>query len=115
MKKTVKIKSRFAKNSNLENQIISESQRKKINEQSKNLSSGNTFYNVRYSGLDLEGNRYILISEEAVSDDQNSEIVKTKKMNLSLTWDHRALDGAPAAEFLVEVKSLLEAPYRLLV
>lgn len=63
-----------------ENQIISESQRKKINEQSKNLSSGNTFYNVRYSGLDLEGNRYILISEEAVSDDQNSEIVKTKKM-----------------------------------
>ena len=44
------------------------------------MSSGNTFYNVRYSGLDLEGNRYILISEEAVSDDQNSDIVKTKKM-----------------------------------
>ncbi len=41
--------------------------------------------------------------------------VKTKKMNLSLTWDHRTLDGAPAAEYLVEVKALLEAPYRLLV
>ncbi|MBT4162021.1 MAG: 2-oxo acid dehydrogenase subunit E2 [Gammaproteobacteria bacterium] len=41
--------------------------------------------------------------------------VKTKKMNLSLTWDHRALDGAPAAEFLVEVCSLLAAPWRLLV
>lgn len=41
--------------------------------------------------------------------------VKTKKMNLSLTWDHRTLDGAPAAEYLVEVKTLLEAPYRLLV
>jgi pyruvate dehydrogenase E2 component (dihydrolipoamide acetyltransferase) len=38
-----------------------------------------------------------------------------KVMRLSLTWDHRVLDGAPAAEFLAEVRDLLEAPYRLLV
>ena len=41
--------------------------------------------------------------------------VKTQVMRLSLTWDHRVLDGAPAAEFLGEVKALLEAPYRLLL
>ncbi len=41
--------------------------------------------------------------------------VKTQTMRLSLTWDHRVLDGAPAAEFLRTVKNLLEAPYRLLV
>lgn len=41
--------------------------------------------------------------------------VRAKKMNLSLTWDHRTLDGAPAADFLVEVKKLLESPFRLLV
>lgn len=41
--------------------------------------------------------------------------VKTRKMNLSLTWDHRAVDGAPAAEYLRDVKLLLEAPVRLLV
>jgi pyruvate dehydrogenase E2 component (dihydrolipoamide acetyltransferase) len=41
--------------------------------------------------------------------------VKTRKMNLSLTWDHRALDGAPAAAFLSEVRNLLSSPYRLLV
>ena len=41
--------------------------------------------------------------------------VKTKKMNLSLTWDHRAVDGAPAAVYLVEVRNLLQSPYRLLV
>ena len=41
--------------------------------------------------------------------------VKTKKMNLSLTWDHRAVDGAPAAEYLVEVRNLLQSPVRLLV
>ncbi|MDH5736815.1 MAG: 2-oxo acid dehydrogenase subunit E2 [Gammaproteobacteria bacterium] len=40
---------------------------------------------------------------------------RVKQMTLSLTWDHRVLDGAPAAEFLGEVKSLLEQPYRLLV
>ena len=41
--------------------------------------------------------------------------IKTKVMRLSLTWDHRVLDGAPAAEFLGEVKALLEAPFRLLI
>lgn len=41
--------------------------------------------------------------------------VRTQAMRLSLTWDHRALDGAPAAEFLAAVRDLLEAPFRLLV
>ena len=37
------------------------------------------------------------------------------RMRLSLSWDHRVLDGAPAARFLSAVKDLLEAPFRLLV
>ena len=37
------------------------------------------------------------------------------KLRLSLTWDHRVLDGAPAAEFLGTVRDLLESPYRLLL
>jgi pyruvate dehydrogenase E2 component (dihydrolipoamide acetyltransferase) len=41
--------------------------------------------------------------------------VKTQVMRLSLTWDHRVLDGGPAASFLAEIKGLLEAPYRLLL
>ena len=41
--------------------------------------------------------------------------VKTQVMRLSLTWDHRVLDGGPAALFLNEVKDLMEAPYRLLI
>jgi len=40
---------------------------------------------------------------------------KRKAMRLSLTWDHRVLDGAPAAQFLGTVRDLLQAPYRLLV
>jgi pyruvate dehydrogenase E2 component (dihydrolipoamide acetyltransferase) len=41
--------------------------------------------------------------------------VKRKAMMLSLTWDHRVLDGEPAARFLASVRDLLDAPYRLLV
>lgn len=34
---------------------------------------------------------------------------------LSLTFDHRATDGAPAAEFLREIKQVLEEPWLLLL
>ena len=35
-------------------------------------------------------------------------------LTLSLTFDHRAVDGAPAAQFLDQVKSNLEQPLSLL-
>jgi pyruvate dehydrogenase E2 component (dihydrolipoyllysine-residue acetyltransferase) len=39
------------------------------------------------------------------------EITKRAMMFLSLTFDHRAIDGAPAAEFLATVKGSLEDPW----
>ncbi len=41
----------------------------------------------------------------------NGEIAKGETMFLSLTFDHRAIDGAPAAQFLQTVKNLLEDPW----
>lgn len=41
--------------------------------------------------------------------------VRRRQITLSLTIDHRAVDGAPAAAFLQTVRDLLQAPYRLLV
>lgn len=38
-----------------------------------------------------------------------------KFMILSLSFDHRAIDGAEAAKYLLEVKKLLENPYLLMV
>jgi pyruvate dehydrogenase E2 component (dihydrolipoamide acetyltransferase) len=35
---------------------------------------------------------------------------RVRRLTLSLTWDHRVLDGAPAAEFCRSVKALLENP-----
>jgi pyruvate dehydrogenase E2 component (dihydrolipoyllysine-residue acetyltransferase) len=36
-------------------------------------------------------------------------------MTLTLTFDHRALDGAPAARFLARLRELLERPYLILL
>lgn len=41
-------------------------------------------------------------------------VVARLLMTLSLTFDHRVIDGAPAAAFLTEVVGLLEEPRRLL-
>ncbi|MDA1074474.1 MAG: dihydrolipoamide acetyltransferase family protein [Proteobacteria bacterium] len=46
---------------------------------------------------------------------QGEVAVRTQVMRLSLTWDHRILDGAPAAAFLAGIRDLLQAPFRLLV
>ena len=39
---------------------------------------------------------------------KNGEIIPYTAMSLSLTFDHRALDGAPAGRFLKELKEYLE-------
>ena len=39
------------------------------------------------------------------------EVAKGAMMYLSLTFDHRVVDGAPAAEFLQKLKSYLEDPW----
>ena len=41
----------------------------------KNSDKKNLFYDVEYSGLDLEGNRYILKSKEAFSETDNQSLV----------------------------------------
>lgn len=41
--------------------------------------------------------------------------LRTRVLTLSLTFDHRAVDGAPAAEFLRTLGELLSRPLRLLV
>lgn len=37
----------------------------------------------------------------------DGEVRTVKRMTLSLTWDHRVLDGAPAAEFCKEIATVL--------
>jgi pyruvate dehydrogenase E2 component (dihydrolipoamide acetyltransferase) len=46
---------------------------------------------------------------------KNGEVVAVPMLKLSLTADHRAVDGAVAAEFLRKLKQYAENPYQLLL
>ncbi len=46
---------------------------------------------------------------------ENGEIVIKPLMNLSLTADHRAVDGAVAAQFLNSLKKYMEKPELLIL
>jgi pyruvate dehydrogenase E2 component (dihydrolipoamide acetyltransferase) len=43
----------------------------------------------------------------------DGKVTTTKRLTLSLTWDHRAFDGAPAAEFCKAIVGLLGEPAAL--
>ena len=43
----------------------------------------------------------------------DGSIRRVKRLTLSLTWDHRVLDGAPAAEFVRTICRLLDDPSTL--
>ena len=61
---------------NKDKQIISKEVQKKVEEQLvSQYENTDVFYNIEYSGLDLEGNRYILKATEALKDKLNQEII----------------------------------------
>lgn len=55
-------------------------------------------------GLGRSERRAVVVQEE---------ILVRLVLPLSLTWDHRVIDGAPAAAFCARIKELLESPLRL--
>ena len=46
---------------------------------------------------------------------ENGQIVPGLRMNIGLSGDHRVVDGAVGAEFLAEVKKLIEQPALMLL
>jgi pyruvate dehydrogenase E2 component (dihydrolipoamide acetyltransferase) len=56
-----------------------------------------------------------IIARPVVIDEQAETIAVRKMMALSLTFDHRIVDGAPAARFLQRVKHSIEHPYAWLM
>ena len=86
---------------------------------------GSTFTVTNLGMFEIDGFTPILNSPDAailgvgrvhrrpVAVEDRVEIRPT--MVLSLTFDHRVVDGAPAAQFLQRVKHILEHPYLLLL
>ncbi len=64
--------------------LISVETKKKIEQQlsdQKSLNDNDTFYNVEYSGFDLNGNRYIIKCKEAVVNKESNELINMKFVN----------------------------------
>lgn len=60
-------------------EIISKETQDKIKKQlAEQTDEADVFYNIEYSGLDLNGNRYILKSKEAINNKGNQELVSMK-------------------------------------
>lgn len=54
------------------------------------------------------------IQDELVMDDEGN-ISKRQFMRLSFTYDHKLIDGATAAKFIMDLRDLLQSPMRILL
>ena len=54
------------------------------------------------------------IEDELVMDDEGN-ISKHQVMRLSFTYDHRLIDGATAAKFIMDIRDLLQTPMRIVL
>jgi pyruvate dehydrogenase E2 component (dihydrolipoamide acetyltransferase) len=52
-----------------------------------------------------------IVPKQVVVDVETEQVAIRHMMYLSLTFDHRLVDGAPAARFLQRIKHLIEKPY----
>ena len=71
----------YSEKSDFKKGIISEKTKKKIIKDIKESDSkgaNNIFYNIKYSGIDLSGNRFILTSKEAITSEVNETIIDLK-------------------------------------
>ena len=66
--------------SNLD-QISIETDQNKIFQEPDQIDGEDVFYNIRYSGIDLSGNRYILKAGKAISKKGNEEIIDMISVN----------------------------------
>jgi pyruvate dehydrogenase E2 component (dihydrolipoamide acetyltransferase) len=51
-----------------------------------------------------------IVAKPVVVDETSEQVAVRRMLSLSLTFDHRLVDGAPAARFLQRIKHLVERP-----
>jgi len=78
---------------NLNEELIESSTMKKIEKQlsEQETSRNDVFYNIEYSGFDLNGNRYIILSKEAIIEKNSSELVNMKNLSARFYFKNESM------------------------
>ena len=90
------------------NQLISIEDKKKIDtklKDSQDVGDG-IFYNIKYSGIDLAGNRYILLAEEAINSKVKEELVDMKIIEVTFYFKDDTILKVKSKEGIYNNKTL---------
>ena len=68
--------------------------------------SNDIFYNIKYSGTDLSGNRYTLTSKEAVIDQNNPEIINMRYVEANFYFKDDTILNVVSSEGVYNNKNL---------
>ena len=91
----------YGENLNLKKGSISDTTKKKIIKDvrgSETKGDTNIFYNVKYSGIDLSGNRYILTCKEAVTLKTNESILDMKDVKATFYFKDQTVLNVSSKE-----------------
>ena len=94
---------------NFKKGIISDTTKKKIIKnikESETKGANNIFYNVKYSGIDLSGNRYILTSREAISSETNETILVMRDVKATFYFKDDTFLNVTSSEGIYNNKTL---------
>ncbi len=92
---------------NLNKNIISIEEQEKIQEQlNKNDQKKDVFYNIKYSGIDLNSNRYVLSAKEASNDETNKLLVNLKSVEAFFYFKDDTILNIKSDEGIYNNKSL---------
>ena len=72
----------------------------------QNNISEDIFYNIKYSGIDLAGNRYILTSKEAINNKTNPEFVDMKFVEVNFYFKDETILNVQSDEGIYNNKTL---------
>lgn len=88
--------------------ILSEESNQKITNKFKEQDeiSNDIFYNIKYSGIDLSGNRYTLTSKEAETDQNNPEIINMRYVEANFYFKDDTILNVVSSEGVYNNKNL---------
>ena len=96
------------KENNFEKDLITSETKKILEKQlsSQEASKNDIFYNIEYSGFDLNGNRYIIVSKEALINKDSAELVNMKYVNAKFYFKNDEMVTIQSDEAIYNNKTL---------